>query len=109
MGFCLPAGAVRALILFQLLVSFSIPDHHPFLDAGQLSRTISGERLFSNSVSFYVDRRPGDALFIATGLSTSVLPFIPRRSKKGSVLPACDHSLVGKLSGSCLCLENDPG
>src|ERR1700693_295870 len=109
MGFFLPAGSVRAVVLFQLLVSFSGADHRSFLDFRQLPRTAARERIFSNFVSFDVDRSSGNAVLVAARLSAGVLPLVLRQQEKRSVLPACDHPVVGELSGARLCMENDPG
>src|SRR5207244_1443048 len=109
MGCCLFADSLRAAVLFQLLVSFSGADHRAFLDSRQLPRTAASERLLSNPVSFHVDCGSGNALLVAAWLSSGVLPVISCGQEKRGVLSAGHHSVVGKLSGSRLRLENNSG
>src|ERR1700674_3179051 len=96
MDFSLPTGSIRAAVLFQLLVSFADADHFPFLDSRQLPRTVAGERLLPNPVSFHVDRGSGNALLFTARLSPGLLPIIPRRQEERAALPTRDHSAVGE-------------
>src|SRR5271169_4593495 len=108
-GRSVPAGPLCVALLLQLLVGFAGADDCAFLDARQLSRSVSGECLPANAVSVDVDRGAGDAVFAAAGLSAGVLLVVSRRCEKRALLSVGDYSLVGQLPGSSVCVEDDSG
>src|SRR5262249_5625608 len=109
MGFHLSTRALCAAVLLFLLVGERGTDHRSFLELRQLSRTLPGECLPGDAVSFHVDCDAGHGFLSAAGLPARLLPLFPRRQTKGFVLSAGNYSSLGQLPGSGVRLENDSG
>src|SRR5581483_7591588 len=109
LGGHVPAAAVRASVLLQLLDGITGAGDRSFLDSGQLPRTAAGECLPANSVSLDVDRGAGDDLLSAPRISASVLPLVSHAKKKRPAVSARNHPAVGQLSGARVRVEDDPG
>src|SRR5208282_5875560 len=107
LGCRVSARALPADVLLQLLVSLRVAIDRAFLEPRQLPRTPDQARLLADTAALHVDRRPRDVLLHAARLSASLLPLLPRRRQKRSLLSASNHPAVGELLGSRLRVEDD--
>src|SRR5579872_285311 len=108
-GCSLSGSSLHSALLLQLLVGLSNADDRSFLDARQLSRTLSRQRVSADAVSLHVDRGSCDDPLALTRLSTCVLSFIPRREAQRPLLSVGNYSALGQLPGPSLRVEDDSG
>src|ERR1017187_6551558 len=97
LGRCVPARALPAHVLLQLLVGLRVGNHRSFLEPRQLPRATGQARLLADVAAFHVDRHPRDVFFHAARLSAGLLPLVPRRRQKGSLLSARSEEHTSEL------------
>src|ERR1035437_4514361 len=78
--------------------SWNLDNYHELLAKPVYWQTLLRSMWIATRVMFF---------FHAARLSAGLIPLVPRRRQKGSLLSARHHSAVGELSGACLRLEDD--
>src|SRR5579862_5953682 len=108
LGLSVPAGAVLADVLLQLLVDYAGSDHCALVELRQLQRTTAEDRLLANVAALHVDCGARDAFLSASWLSTGMFPVVLCRQAKRPAVSTRHYSALGELSGAGLRVENDP-
>src|ERR1700722_833469 len=109
MGGIVPAAAVLADVLLQLLVRLGGADDCALVEFRQLPATSVGGCLLADTAALDVDCGSRNILFIAAVVSSCLFSFLLRRSKKRSALSVRDHTPLGELSGARLRVEDNLG
>src|SRR5579862_2710401 len=94
-------------VLFQLLDGLAIADNRAHLECRQLPPFVIRQGVLANVTALDVDSRARHLVFFASRISAGLFPLIPCGSAQRPVLPAADHSTMGQLPRSRVCMEND--